>query len=81
MLNFNWRKFWHPAIALGIAIVVAALAIRNQGLASIGLGIAVCGIGEQTLEAYTRFNRPIGFALIGLGILLIAVGLYSLFGS
>jgi uncharacterized membrane protein len=78
MLNFNWRKFWHPAIALGIVLVVASLAIRNHGLAAIGLGIAVCGMGEQTLEGYSRFTRPIGFAVIGLGVLLIAFGIYSL---
>jgi uncharacterized membrane protein len=78
MLNFNWRKFWHPAIALGIVLVVASLAIRNHGLAAIGLGIAVCGTGEQTLEGYSRFTRPIGFAVIGLGVLLIALGIYSL---
>jgi hypothetical protein len=78
MLNFNWRKCWHPAIALGIVLVVASLAIRNHGLAAIGLGIAVCGMGEQTLEGYSRFTRPIGFAVIGLGVLLIAFGIYSL---
>jgi len=63
---------------LGIVLVVASLAIRNHGLAAIGLGIAVCGMGEQTLEGYSRFTRPIGFAVIGLGVLLIAFGIYSL---
>jgi uncharacterized membrane protein len=78
--NLNFRKWWHPAIAVGIALVVAALAIKNHELAEIGLGIAACGIGEQALERYSRFNRPIGFSLIGLGIILIAVGLYRLVG-
>jgi hypothetical protein len=78
--NFNLRKWWHPAIALGLALVVAALAIKNHDLAAIGLGIAVCGFGEQALEPHSRFRRPIGFAIVGLGIILIAAGLYRLVG-
>jgi hypothetical protein len=84
MLNwlskFNLRKWWHPAIALGLALAVAALAIKDHDLAAIGLGMVFCGFGEQMLEAYSRFNRPIGFALVGLGVIFIALGLYRLLG-
>jgi hypothetical protein len=84
MLNwlskFNLRKWWHPAIALGLVLAVAALAIKDHDLAAIGLGMVFCGFGEQTLEAYFRFNRPIGFALFGLGVIFIALGLYRLLG-
>ncbi len=79
--NFHLRKWWHPAIALGLALVVVALVVENRGFALFGLGVVACGIGEQRLEGYSRFNRPIGFAVIGLGIVLIAAGLYSLLGS
>jgi hypothetical protein len=76
--NFDWRKLWNPAIALGLAVAILALAIKNRDIAVFGLGIMACGFGEQTLELYSRFNRPIGFALIGLGIFLMAMSVYHL---
>ena len=79
--NLNLGRWWHPAIALGLVLAVGALFIKNRELAEIGLGIAICGVGEQTLEGDSRFTRPIGFALVGLGIILIAVGLYRLVRS
>jgi hypothetical protein len=76
--KFDWRKWWHPAIALGITLAALALAIKNRDIATFGVGIAVCGCGESTLGLYFRFNRHIGFALIGLGVILMLLGLYQL---
>ena len=79
--NFDFRKWWHPAIGLGLALAVLALAIKNRDIAMFGLGIVTCGFGERTLDLYNRFSRPIGFALFGLGGLLIAMALYDLVKS
>jgi len=79
--DFDWRKFWNPAIALGLAIAVLALAIKNRDIALFGLGIAACGAGERTLELYTPYNRPIGFAIVGFGLFLMALGLYHIITS
>lgn len=78
--NFHLRKWLHPVFAVGLALVVVGLAVKNHDIALFGLGVIACGFGEQTLEGYSRFNRPIGFALVGLGVLLIGVGLYRLVG-
>jgi hypothetical protein len=79
--NSGWRKWWHPAIALGVIVAVIALAIKNRDIALFGLGIMVCAVAELMLNLYFRFNRQLGFALIGLGVLFMALGLYHLITS
>ena len=87
--NFVPRRWWFALIALGLVIVVAAVAANNNDVALIGLGIVAGGFGEwmnhrmemdfvnrAMLAAYHRDNRPTGDALDGVGFILIVAGLY-----
>jgi hypothetical protein len=76
--NFDWRQWSHPAIAVGLAFAVFAFAIRDRDIATFGLGMAVCGLGELMLGLYFRFNRRVGFTLVGFGVALMLLGLYHL---
>jgi len=84
------------AVGLVIVIASVAAKDRNiaVGIAGVGLGIVACGFGEWmnhrmemefvkggTLTTFPRINRPLGFALDALGIILIVTGLYRLFAS
>ena len=96
----NWlqkldlNRWWKVAIAVGLAVVVAAAAAKDHGVAAVGFGIIAIGFGEWThhrmekvitprgtLTTSPRFNRTISLMLDGLGIILIALGLYRVLVS
>jgi hypothetical protein len=74
------RNWWNAGIAVGLITVVLALAIKNYDIAVIGVGVVGFGLAEQMLMSYSRFSRPLGFSLFGLGVILIVLALYHLFG-
>jgi hypothetical protein len=66
---FDLRRWWIAAIAIGFAMVLAALHYNN--IVIVSLGIIACGFGEWmnhrmemalmhggTLTSYPRVNRP-----------------------
>lgn len=87
--KLDLQGWWKVAIAVGVVILLAALAAGDRGFAVIGLGIIAAGFGEWMnhrmeteilhggqFTTYERVNRPMGLALEGIGIFLIALGLY-----
>jgi hypothetical protein len=52
MMSVDWLKgfeldlWWNKLIAVGVAIVVAALAAKERGLIFVGLGLIAIGFGE-----------------------------------
>jgi hypothetical protein len=87
-------RWWKVAIAVGLAILLGALAAEDRDFEVIGLGILACGFGEWfnhrmeteirqggTLTTFERVNRPLGLTLDAIGILLVAFGLYHLLKS
>jgi|NGEPerStandDraft_6_1074524.scaffolds.fasta_scaffold368890_2 hypothetical protein len=92
--NFDVQRWWKAAIVVGLAIVLGALAVKDHGIALVGLGVVGCGFGEWmnhrmetqflnggTLTSFHRFNRPMGLALDGVGIILVALGLYRVIAT
>jgi hypothetical protein len=89
--QFDLRRWWIAAIAVGLVISLAAIAANNRDALLVGLGIISCGFGEWmnhrmeteimrrgTLTTYPRVNRPIGLTLDGLGFMLATAGLYHI---
>jgi hypothetical protein len=89
--KLDLQRWWKVAIAVGVAIVVPAVSVKDQGFALIGLGVIALGFGEWmnhrmetqikysgTLTTFERVNRPMGLALDGVGIILIALGLFRI---
>lgn len=87
-------RWWKVTIAAGIAMIVPAIAAKDHGFALIGLGVIALGFGEWmnhrmekqirhggTLTTFERVNRPVGLALDGIGIVLIALGLFRVITS
>lgn len=92
--SFDLQRWWKAAIAVGLAMVVAALASKDRDIAVIGLGIVACGFGEWMnhrmemefvnggpLTSFPRVNRPMGLVLDTLGFMLVGLGLYRLIAS
>lgn len=44
--GFELDLWWNKLIAVGVAIVVAALAAKERGLIFVGLGMIAIGLGE-----------------------------------
>ncbi len=95
--GFDLSLWWNQLIAVGVAMLIAALAAHERGLIFIGMGLIACGFGESRnhkkllqwtepnayrpqglLTSYPRVVELLGVALVGLGVLLIAFGLYRL---
>jgi hypothetical protein len=89
--SFDLGRWWKAAIAVGLVILVAAIAGKNDPFAIVGLSIVAFGFGEWmnhrmetafahggTITSYHRHNRPMGLVLDGLGFVLALWGLYLL---
>lgn len=85
--NLDLARWWIMAIAVGVVITTAALAVKDRSFAIVGLGIVAVGFGEWfnhpkemmiyrtgTLTSYERKNRAVGVALVVIGLLLVLVG-------
>jgi hypothetical protein len=46
--GFDLTQWWNLVIAVGLAIIVAALAAHERGLIFVGLGMISWGFGEST---------------------------------
>jgi hypothetical protein len=92
--KFDIQRWWKAAFFAGLAILVTAIAAKDDCFKVIGLGIMVFGWGEWlnhrmeteirhggTLTTYERINRPLGLAIAGLGVVVVALGLYCLFAK
>jgi hypothetical protein len=92
--NFDLGRWWIAAIAVGVAVLVPASSAKDHDIALVGFGLVACGFGEWmnhrmeteiklagTLTTFERDNRVLGFVIDGLGIILIAVGLYRVLAS
>jgi hypothetical protein len=92
--KIDLQRWWNLAIAIGFVLVLASLAASDHAIAIIGIAIMVFGFGERfnhrmemeirpggTLTTYERHNRPQGLALLGLGVVLGAIGLYRLIAN
>jgi len=92
--NFDLGRWWKASIAVGLGIMLAALAANNRDVITVGFGIVALGFGEWmnhrmemefvnggTLTSFHRHNRPIGLVLDGVGIILAATGLLRLIAS
>ncbi len=75
--NFDLRRWWIAAIAVGVAVLVPASATKDHDIAIIGFGIVACGFGEWmnhrmeteiknngTLTTFPRVNRLQGIVLV-----------------
>jgi hypothetical protein len=91
--NSIYKDGGRPRFA-GLAILVTAIAAKDDCFKAIGLGVLAFGWGEWlnhrmetefrhggTLTTYERVNRPLGLAIAGVGIVVVAFGLYCLFGK
>jgi hypothetical protein len=86
------ERWWNLAIAIGVAFALASLVVDNHPSAILGVAIMAFGFGERfnhrmgemeirpggTLTTYERHNRPQGLALVGLAVVLGAIGLFRL---
>jgi hypothetical protein len=88
--NFDVQRWWKAAIVVGLAVIVAALAIKERDIVVVGFGVVACGFGEWmnhrmeteirhggTLTTFERKNRPLGLALDAIGVVLIVLGFYG----
>ncbi len=84
-------RWWKVAIAVGVVLAIAAIAVKDRPSLIVGLGMISCGFGEWmnhameveiqaqgTLTTYERKNRALGVIFAILGLLLILLGLISL---
>ena len=89
--GFDLTQWWNLLIAVGLAIIVAALAAHERGLIFVALGMISWGFGESknhkqmiqfmpqgTLTSFPRLPTPFGFCLDGAGLFLIGLGLWKL---
>jgi hypothetical protein len=89
--KLDLQRWWNLAAAIGVVVVLPAIAIQDHAIATVGFGIMACGFGERfnhrmemsflnggMLTTYERTNRPQGVALVVLGVILIAFGLIRL---
>jgi len=92
--NFDLTRRWNIAMAAGLAIALAAIAVKNRDGLLIGLGIFGLGVGEHmnhqkmmewmnngTLTTFHRVNRPLGLIVTAIGMALFALGLYGVIRS
>lgn len=84
-------RWWIAAIALGIVIIVAAVAAKDYAVILIGLGIIAAGFGEWmnhrmeteirkdgTLTTFERKNRALGLMMDVVGVVLFLLGVIPL---
>jgi hypothetical protein len=92
--NFDLRHWWNVAIALGLAVVITAIAANDHIIALVGFGIVACGFGERmnhrvetefvnngAFASYERVNGTMGLVLDGLGVILLASGFFRFLSS
>lgn len=65
--NFDLRRWWIAAIAVGVAVVFAALAAKDRDVVLIGLGIVSCGFGEWLNHRMEMEIGPRGTLTMTLG--------------
>jgi hypothetical protein len=88
--NFDLSSRWNIAMAGGLAITLAAIAVKNREGILIGLGVFGLGMGEYmnhqktmewvnggTLTSFHRANRPLGLIVTAIGALLFVIGIYG----
>jgi hypothetical protein len=92
--NFDLDRRWNVAMAAGVAIILASVAVKNRDGILIGLGVFGLGYGEQmnhqkmmewvnggTLTSFHRVNRPLGLIVTAVGLGLFAIGVYGVIRS
>ncbi len=82
--KFDLARWWLAAISFGVGVTIVATTVKEHAVVLVGFGIVACGFGEwmnHRMEQATeikRLNQPQGIALIVIGIILMAIGIYRL---
>jgi hypothetical protein len=91
--KFDLARWWLAAISFGVGITVVATTVKEHDVVLVCFGIVACGFGEwmnhrittephtEKVAEITRLNQPQGKALVIIGVILMAIGLYRLTSS
>jgi uncharacterized membrane protein YidH (DUF202 family) len=90
--KFDLARWWLAAISFGVGVTIVATTVKEHAVVLVGFGIVACGFGEwmnhqiksvtekekEIVTEITRINPPQGMALVVVGIILMAIGVYRL---